>query len=376
VLTAGQDGTVRLWLPGAVDAELVLRGQTSIARDAVMSGDGRYVASVGFDGTVRVWATRLPRILPAAQTRISDLEFAPKGPSLVAGAADGTVRIWRGPRGAGRTLRGHRGVAYSVEYSPDGRAVLTSGKDGTIRAWRVPDGEQLHKIQVPGGGWLLHVAIDSAGRRIATAASDGRVRVLRWPQGSLVETLGPPASGRAPPRGLGVFSVDFLGEESVVSGHGDGKVLLWHLASGDRRLLGEHGNRVYDVNVSPNGHHVVSASQDGTVRVWRSRGGSEAVLRGHEGGVASARFSPDGRFVVSAGVDGTTRLWAWQQQTPSVLLARGRYSAAATFDRSGKHIAIAQLGSVQILPCAACLPTRRLLGRAQHQARLIRPAFR
>ena len=55
VVSAGQDGTVRLWRADGVGEPLILCGHKDGVLAATFSPDGTWVASAGDDGTVRLW---------------------------------------------------------------------------------------------------------------------------------------------------------------------------------------------------------------------------------------------------------------------------------------------------------------------------------
>lgn len=59
--------------------------------------------------------------------------------SLIAGSADGDIRIWDVP--AQRTLRrlvGHTGAVRGIAFAPDGETCISCGADCSIRLWKVP----------------------------------------------------------------------------------------------------------------------------------------------------------------------------------------------------------------------------------------------
>jgi WD repeat and SOF domain-containing protein 1 len=59
--------------------------------------------------------------------------------SLLAGSADGEIRIWDIP--ATRTLRrlvGHAGAVRGIGFAPGGEACVSAGADASVKMWKVP----------------------------------------------------------------------------------------------------------------------------------------------------------------------------------------------------------------------------------------------
>ncbi|KIY92813.1 hypothetical protein MNEG_15149, partial [Monoraphidium neglectum] len=59
--------------------------------------------------------------------------------SLVAGSADGDIRIWDVPgERALRRLVGHSGAVRGIGFAPDGETCVSAGADASAKLWKVP----------------------------------------------------------------------------------------------------------------------------------------------------------------------------------------------------------------------------------------------
>jgi serine/threonine-protein kinase len=114
------------------------------------------------------------------RTRITALRFSADDRSLLAGNADGTVRLWdtqTTPAPPPLVFLGHTQSVTGIESSPDGRLVAGSAADGKVIVWNVGTQQKVQEWQMPGVVNGITFAADSG--HLATANGDGSAYILR-----------------------------------------------------------------------------------------------------------------------------------------------------------------------------------------------------
>ncbi|MEV4514370.1 TIR domain-containing protein [Dactylosporangium sp. NPDC049525] len=175
--TAGWEATVRLWDPFSGELIRTLDGPTQDVNGMVFAGPR--LLSVGEDTMLRVWDAaghRLDLAVPHAEA-VQGIAADPTGRLLATAGADGQVVLWDAQAlRPVTTLAGHTDGVAAVAFSPTGDRLASAGRDHTVRLWRTADGTT-ERVLTGHVEKVWTVAVSRDGRQVASGGDDRTVRV-------------------------------------------------------------------------------------------------------------------------------------------------------------------------------------------------------
>jgi WD40 repeat protein len=278
---------------------LMLVGHTEAVNACTYSPNGRQIASVSDDETLRVWDARSGVEIFRIETgeEQTHCSYSPGGQRILTASRNGTLTMFDGHNGMElNKIDGHQGLVMACTFSPDGRRILSVGfwgcsDDGPRKLWDARTGEL-----------------------ISTVAGDIECPVLSC-----------------------AFSPD--GHRYVTAG--SGPLILWDTESGSE--ISRHGwfHKVEDCTFSPDGKRILAPSEGYKLKIWEADTWKELVeMTGHQREISACAFSPDGNQVVSAGhLEQIMRTWdAKTGKEMAIMFGHSAYVNSCTFSPDGKHI--------------------------------------
>ncbi|MFT3767709.1 MAG: caspase family protein [Minicystis sp.] len=348
-------------------------GHAAVIMAASFCPDGRLLASVGRDQTMKLWDVASGRQIrtftgtPGDQTDDPTLAWRPDGQWIaVTGGPDG-VRVWE--VATGRTIRvepDHRAAA--VVFTADGRLALAEGN--TIILWDVESDQVVHTLSghageirglAASGNLLLSGGVDQH-LILWDTASGARVRDFDALPGETASVaIG--ADGKLALSGDQIFS-RVSGPKPLVR--------LWDVTTGKQiRTFEGHTASIDAVALSADGKLALSSGDYDALITWDVTTGKQARVIQKDAAIGTSGLDPDGKraFSIEAGV----ALWDVVTGAPiRTLSGRVGRVGAVCFGQGGERALVGyEDGTASLWDVATLQPIRTFeghTGEVQHVA--------
>jgi WD40 repeat protein len=352
LVTAGEDGTVRLWNAYSgkrIKNILNISNKTSI-NSVRFSKNNRFFLTANEDGRVAHWSEKVfedssskpskPLIqFLAHKGGIQNVRFSSDEDFfLTSGKEDGYLKVWSLNGTLISSQEAHINGIRSLNFSLiDSHKLVTGGKDGNAKLWSLDGNGKLKLLQVFQHNSKNGIELNCENSRIiddrcnvnsvnfsnskneqkiASAGSDGIVRIWNL-NGQLLQSF----AFHVGKIELVRFSPDdsqmVTSSSDDLTSNNDSTVRIWSFKTG--KLLSElngHQGSVESARYDKGGKKLVtSGKEDGTIRIWKVPQTPKNKNIRHDGKVNSTRFNSDGKVIATAGDDGTIRLWNFDEES-------------------------------------------------------------
>ncbi|MBC7997384.1 MAG: WD40 repeat domain-containing protein [Leptolyngbya sp.] len=261
--SAGQDGKVRIYDGASFEKlstidhggnwveHIAWHGQ----RDVILSAAGKQLKLSNADGS-------LVQNFTDHKSTIADVAWHPVVPDLFATSSYGGARLWTISKHQHKRFLDWKGSLLNISYSPNGKVLAAGCQDGAAHIWLLPSGEDLFMNGYPTK--VRELSWDSSSRYLATG---GGAEIIVW------DFAGKGPSGSKP--------LVFSGHESFVSvlkfapqglrlasGGIDGNVLVWDINKKGKTWLSSDTSEVSGLSWRAEGKLLVASYASGGLALF------------------------------------------------------------------------------------------------------------
>ena len=293
----------------------VLQGHTGRIIVTTFSPDGKLIASVGWDGTARLWdaETGAPvRTISKGEDKMWSLCFSPDGSTIATGSSVSLgsrllnhVRLWDARTGELlRTLDVDIGNVIGVSISPDSSLIAGVTNEKSIWVWDFKTGALKYNHRNENSNSL---AFSPDSKLLATGGSN---QIVVWD--ALTGQIKKQISGAV---GV-VTSVAFSPDGQLLAGGTDaGDAIAWSTRTWEikqyviKTPMYSGLDDINSISFSPDGRMLAAGTEDMKIKLSNVETGNSIQTFDAPSKVTSVAFSPNNKTLVSGGWDNMVRLW-------------------------------------------------------------------
>ncbi|KAL7495700.1 hypothetical protein ACHAWT_006882 [Skeletonema menzelii] len=277
---------------------------------------GHLLLSAGLDGTCKVWSVaerKCMRTYVGHTAAVRDVQFNNDGSKFVSASFDRYLRLWDTESGKVLGTYTNRRVPYVVKFYPhDDNTFVVGCSDNKIVAYDSNTGEITQEYD-------HHLApvntinfVEDNGTKMVTSSDDKKVLVWEWDIGVPIKYISDPTMHSMP-----VITMH-PSERYLVCQSLDNKILVYQ--AGDRFALQRkkkmegHNTAGYacDIAISPDGRFVCSGDSDGKLFFWDfKRTRMLQKYHAHDKGpcIGAVWHPVEASTMFTCGWDGVIKMW-------------------------------------------------------------------
>jgi len=268
------------------------------ARNYDVSSNGKWLASCGNDGKVRVYDIETGQVLKRFPTNARSVSFSDNGELIATGGMKGWVTLWDMQKEYRiNAIKAHEGMVRVVAFSHNNTVLISGGADNKIQSW---DWYTKNPPQLVGthDGTIQSIELLSSGKQVISSGADNIVRLWNTDKVTSPTNIGSHEDI--------VTGIEFSPDGKWLVSSSFEQVKLHNVETGVSHTISDFGAE--SVSFSPDGNFLAIALDD--VRLWDIK--KEKVintLKDVDGLIYDVSFSVDGTLLVTASEDDLIRVW-------------------------------------------------------------------
>lgn len=266
IISAGDDAAIRIW--SVPQKRMVCEpryGHTARINEIDISADG-IIVSASDDGKVGMWNINNKSettLLNGHSSWVRTVILSENGEYAISGGWDRNIIKWDLKHGEiVKELPGHNASVEALALVNDDGLLISGSDDETIRFWDVKKGDQCEDPIEAHDDWIRALKLTHDKKRIVTASWDNTIRI--WDVDSH-EMIGEPLKGH----NNRIDALDVSKDGVIISGSDDNTVRAWEKNNGiyAATIIANHSNAVSGVSISDDSKFVVSGDGSGIIKI-------------------------------------------------------------------------------------------------------------
>lgn len=261
IASGGSDNSLFLW---SVPLRNAIRefSQVSPVVSHALSTDGKLLAAISEDGTIRAWQSidgKLLKEIPPTKSKGVKIQFSGNNQQVVAAYEDGFIRWFNLTDGKQLGVVSASNSKINGLFSSGSNQVFSTDDDKQIKLWQTPSGTG--KLIASHNDAVTHFRLSSDYGTVVSIGNDRLAKAININSGSTGKETALPSAITA--------SALFPNGSIVAFGQPDGKVVFWNRADGKIvDTLAASSKKVIEIAIHPTGNSFVSIDEDGNASAW------------------------------------------------------------------------------------------------------------
>ena len=282
---------------------------------------------------------------------VKSIVYSPNEKYIATGGYDKTIRIWNVETGKEiRKFCGHTSSVRSISYTPDGKYIISGSGDGTIRIWNVEKGKEIKKITE--NSCVYSISCSPDGKNIVSGSGD-KIVIRNLKTGERIKML-----EKFDNKYSNECIVSYSPDGKYVAVGYSSKITIYTSSTGIevKKILkivkNEDSDFITSLSYSPDGKYITCGSFKGIVTLWDSKNGKElwrfeahknTMPAGSNCAIEGLAYSFDGKYIATGSYDCTIKIWNTESKKKVATLKTNASVFCCRFNYIGNYIISGEL---------------------------------